>query len=78
MRRLGVTVLVLAALGLLAYATLVPHAQHPCVEPHLLEVEMRDPAADGVLLVLLEHRRVRRLLTGQDDVEDRVQPVRAG
>jgi hypothetical protein len=35
MRRLGATVLVLAALGLLAYATLVPHAQRPCVEPHL-------------------------------------------
>jgi hypothetical protein len=28
-------VLVLAALGLLAYATLVPHAEHPCVAPHL-------------------------------------------
>jgi hypothetical protein len=35
MRRLGITLLVLAALGLLAYATLVPHAQHPCFETQL-------------------------------------------
>jgi hypothetical protein len=35
MRRVAATVAVLAALGLLAYATLVSHAQRPCVSPHL-------------------------------------------
>jgi hypothetical protein len=31
-RRLAVTVLILAALGFLAYATLGSHAQRPCLE----------------------------------------------
>jgi hypothetical protein len=35
MRRLTVTALVLAAIGFLAYATLVSHAQRPCIEPNL-------------------------------------------
>jgi hypothetical protein len=35
MRRLGITVLVLAALAFLAYATLVPHAQRPCFRSDL-------------------------------------------
>ena len=43
------------------------------VEPHLVQVDVREPAAGHVLLVVLEHGRVGRLLTGQDDVEDRVQ-----
>jgi hypothetical protein len=32
MKRLAATVLVVAALGFLAYATLVPHAERPCLE----------------------------------------------
>ena len=43
------------------------------VEPHLVQVEVGDPAANGVLLELLDDRRVRRLLALDDDVEDRVQ-----
>jgi hypothetical protein len=34
-RRFTVTVLVLAAIGFLAYATLVSHAQRPCIQPNL-------------------------------------------
>src|SRR5205085_5431501 len=47
------------------------------VEPHLVEVEMRDPAPDRVYLEVLEDRGVRRLLAGQRDVEDCVAAVRA-
>ena len=32
MKRAFMTALVLAALGLLGYATLVPHAERPCLE----------------------------------------------
>ena len=48
------------------------------VEAHLLEIEVVDLPADRIDLVVLEDRRVRRLLPRQDDVEDRVQPVAAG
>src|SRR5262249_12016430 len=47
------------------------------VEPHLLQVDMRDVPADRVLLIVLEDRRVRRRLALQDDVEDRVQAALA-
>ena len=43
------------------------------VEPHLVQVDVRELAADRILLVVLEDRRVRRLLAVEDDVEDRVQ-----
>ena len=48
------------------------------VEPHLVEVDVRERAADRMLLVLLEHRVVRRLLPLDHDVDDRVQPRRVG
>jgi hypothetical protein len=35
MRRLFMTVLVLGILAFLGYATLVSHAQRPCLAPHL-------------------------------------------
>jgi hypothetical protein len=35
MRRLITTVLVIAIVVFLGYATLVSHAQRPCLEPHL-------------------------------------------
>jgi hypothetical protein len=47
------------------------------VEADLLQVDVRDRAADPVLLVLLQHRRVR-LPLADDDVEDGVRPARAG
>ena len=47
------------------------------VEADLLEVDVGDPALDRILLVLLEHGRVRRLLPLEHDVEDRVQPAAA-
>src|SRR5437588_450049 len=47
------------------------------VEPHLVEVDVRDAAAERILLVRLEDRVVRGLLAVEDDVEDRVQPARA-
>jgi hypothetical protein len=34
-RRIVVTLLVLGALAFLGYATLVSHAQRPCIEPNL-------------------------------------------
>ena len=43
------------------------------VEPHLLQVDVRDAAPHGIDLVLLEDRRVRRALAVDLDVEDRVQ-----
>ena len=46
------------------------------VEPHLVEVDVRDAAAERILLVRLEDRVVRGLLAVEDDVEDRVQAAR--
>ena len=43
------------------------------VEAHLVEVDVRERAADRMLLVLLEHRVMRRLLPLDHDVEDRVE-----
>ena len=48
------------------------------VEPHLVQVDVREASARNFLLVVLEHGRMRRLLTGEDDVEDRVQAGVAG
>ena len=48
------------------------------VEANLVQVDVRQPAARDVLLIVLEHGRMRRLLAGQDDVEDRVQAGVAG
>ena len=48
------------------------------VEPHLVEVDVRDRAADRMLLVVLEHRVMRRLLALDDDVDDPVQAGGAG
>src|SRR5262249_2969233 len=47
------------------------------VEPHLLQVDVRDVTAKRILLVVLEDRRVRRLLSFEDDVENRVEAARA-
>ena len=47
------------------------------VEADLLQVDVDDPALDRVLLVLLENRRVGRLLALERDVEDRVQALAA-
>ena len=44
------------------------------VEPHLVEVDVRDRAPDRMLLVVLEHRVMRGLLTLDDDVDDPVSP----
>ena len=46
------------------------------VEPHLVQVDVREVAANRILLVVLDHRSVRRLLVVEHDVEDRVQAVR--
>ena len=46
------------------------------VEPHLVEVDVRERAADRMALELFEHRVVRRRLTLDHDVEDRVQARR--
>ena len=43
------------------------------VEPHLLQVDVRDAAAHGIDLVLLEDRGVRLALAVDLDVEDRVE-----
>ena len=43
-----------------------------------MEVDVRDRAPDRVLLVVLQHRVVRRLLTLDDDVDDPVQAGGAG
>ena len=56
----------------------VDHGLDRLVEAHLVEVDVRDVAAQRILLVVLQDRRVRRLLPLEDDVEDRVQPAGAG
>src|SRR5262249_8887922 len=48
------------------------------VEPHLLEVDVEDPAARRVELEVLEDRMVRRLRLAHDDVEDGVAAVLTG
>src|SRR5580765_684552 len=40
------------------------------VEAHFLQVDVRDVAADRILLVVLENRGVRGVLAFDDDVED--------
>ena len=47
------------------------------VEPNLTQVDVRDGAADRILLVLGEDRRMHGLLALDDDVEDGVEPRRA-
>jgi hypothetical protein len=47
------------------------------VEPHLLQVDVRDTAPHGIDLVLLEDRRVSLSLAVDLDVEDRVEAGRA-
>ncbi len=44
------------------------------VEPHFLQVDVRDVASNRVLLIVLEDRGMRRVLPLHDDVENRVQP----
>ena len=48
------------------------------VEANLAQVDVRDRAADRILLVLGENRRMHGRLTLDDDVENRVEPRRAG
>ena len=48
------------------------------VEANLVEVDVRDRAADGVLLVVLEDGVMRGLLALDHDIDDPVQPGRAG
>jgi hypothetical protein len=48
------------------------------VEPHLVQVDVGDRAPDGVLLHVLQHRRMRRRRPLDDHVEDRVQPTCTG
>ena len=48
------------------------------VEPNLAQVDVRDRAADRILLILGENRRMHGRLALDDDVEDRVKPRRAG
>src|SRR5438094_767103 len=48
------------------------------VEPHLLEIDVRDVTADRILLVVLEDRGMGRRLALEHDVEDRVEPAGAG
>ena len=48
------------------------------VEPHLVEVDVRDRATNRMLLVVLEHGVMRRLLAFDHDVDDPVQPGGAG
>src|SRR5919201_1862954 len=48
------------------------------VEPHLVEVDVGDVAAQRILLVVLEDRRVRVAVAVEDDVEDGVQSAGAG
>src|SRR5207248_271827 len=45
---------------------------------HLVQVDVDELPADRIVLVLLEDRRVRRLLILEHDVEDRVHARRAG
>ena len=49
------------------------------VETNLLQIDVRDPPADGIQLVLLQHRGVRlTAVAAEDDVQHRVRPGRAG
>ena len=48
------------------------------VEANLAQVDVRDRAADRILLVLGENRRMHGRLALDHDVEDRVEPRRAG
>ena len=48
------------------------------VEANLVEVDVRDRSADGMLLVVLEHGVMRGLLALDHDIDDPVQPGRAG
>ena len=48
------------------------------VEADLVEVDVRDRAADRMLLVVLENSVMRRLLAFDHDVDDPVQARRAG
>ena len=43
------------------------------VEPHLVQVDVREASAGNFLLIVLENSRMRRLLAGQDDVENCVE-----
>ena len=43
-----------------------------------MEVDVRDRSADGMLLVILEDGVMRRLLAIDHDIDDPVQPGRAG
>ena len=47
------------------------------VEPHLLQVDVDQAAAQRILLILLEDRRMRGLLPGEHDVENRVEAAGA-
>ena len=47
------------------------------VEPDLVEVDVREMASNRILLVVLDDRGMGRLLAVEDDVEDRVEAVRA-
>ena len=47
------------------------------VEADLLEVDVDELSAQRILLVVLENRRMRRVLAVEDDVEDRVHPAAA-
>ena len=48
------------------------------VEPHFLQVDVADVAADRIPLVLLQDRRMRGALALEHDVEHGVQPRGAG
>src|SRR5215203_3625550 len=48
------------------------------VEADFLQIDVDDAALDRILLGLFENRRVRRLLSVEDDVEDDVEAMRAG
>src|SRR6266511_3399701 len=48
------------------------------IEPDLVEVDVRETAARHFLLVVLQHRGMRRLLAVEDDVEDRMRAGVAG
>ena len=45
------------------------------VEPHLVQVDVEEPGAGRIQLVVLDDRVVGLLLALEDDVEDRVQAV---
>ena len=48
------------------------------VQANLLQVDVDELSAERILLVVLEDRRVRPVLTVEDDVENRVHPAAAG